>query len=166
MGGSQFVSPDDEQYAYQIGAMIAQEGWVLLNGGRASGVMEASARGAKDNGGLTVGILPVDDAGWASQYIDIPIVTGIGMARNIINVLSSDIVVALPGSAGTISEIAMALKYNKIVVLFRFDAGDWIRPFQKEEKAFFINEIEELKTFIKKKLENININQHKEGRLW
>ena len=164
MGGSQFVSPDDEQYAYQIGAMIAQEGWVLLNGGRASGVMEASARGAKDNGGLTVGILPVDDAGWASQYIDIPIVTGIGMARNIINVLSSDIVVALPGSAGTISEIAMALKYNKIVVLFRFDAGDWIRPFQKEEKAFFINEIEELKTFIKKKLEDIH--HQKERRLW
>ena len=74
MGGSQFVSPDDEQYAYQVGAMVAQEGWILLNGGRASGVMEASARGAKDNGGLTIGILPVDDAGWASRYIDIPIV--------------------------------------------------------------------------------------------
>ncbi|MDD3631295.1 MAG: TIGR00725 family protein [Atribacterota bacterium] len=164
MGGSQFVSPDDEQYAYQVGAMVAQEGWILLNGGRASGVMEASARGAKDNGGLTIGILPVDDAGWASRYIDIPIVTGIGMARNIINVLSSDIIIALPGSAGTISEIAMALKYNKIAILFRFDAGEWLRPFQKEEKVFFINEIEELRTFIKKKLEDISHN--KKGCLW
>lgn len=164
MGGSQFVSPDDEQYAYQVGAMVAQEGWILLNGGRASGVMEASARGAKDNGGLTIGILPVDDAGWASRYIDIPIVTGIGMARNIINVLSSDIIIALPGSAGTISEIAMALKYNKIAILFRFDAGEWLRPFQKEEKVFFINEIEGLRTFIKKKLEDICHN--KKGCLW
>ena len=164
MGGSQFVSPDDEQYAYQVGAMVAQEGWILLNGGRASGVMEASARGAKDNGGLTIGILPVDDAGWASRYIDIPIVTGIGMARNIINVLSSDIIIALPGSAGTISEIAMALKYNKIAILFRFDAGEWLRPFQKEEKVFFINEIEELRTFIKKKLEDNSHN--KKGCLW
>ncbi|HNR65819.1 MAG TPA: TIGR00725 family protein, partial [Atribacterota bacterium] len=136
MGGSQFVNPDDEQYAYQIGVMIAREGWILLNGGRASGIMEASAKGAKDNGGITIGILPVDDADWASQYIDIPIVTGIGMARNIINVLSSDMIVALPGSAGTISEIAIALKYGKVVILFRFDAGDWLKPFQREGKVY------------------------------
>jgi len=164
MGGSQFVNPDDEQYAYKIGAMVAQEGWMLLNGGRSSGVMEASAKGAKDNGGLTIGILPVDDASWASQHIDIPIVTGIGMARNIINVLSSDIIVALPGSAGTISEIAIALKYNKMVLLFRFDAGEWLKPFQNEGKVYFITEIEELRTFIKKKLKDIS--QHKKRCLW
>jgi uncharacterized protein (TIGR00725 family) len=52
MGGAQFINPEDEKYAYQIGAMIAQEGWILLNGGRASGIMEASARGAKDYGGM------------------------------------------------------------------------------------------------------------------
>ncbi len=164
MGGSQFVNPDDEQWAYQIGAMIAQEGWILLNGGRASGIMEASARGAKDNGGTTIGILPVDDADWASQYIDIPIVTGIGMARNIINVLSSDLIVALPGSAGTISEIAVALKYNKMLVMFRFDAGDWLKPFQEEEKLYFIDEIEELRIFIKKKL--VDINHNKKRWVW
>ncbi len=161
MGASQFVSPEDEQYAYQIGAMIAQEGYILLNGGRSSGVMEASAKGAKDNGGITVGVLPVDDTDWASQYIDIPIVTGMGMARNVINILSSDLIIALPGKAGTISEIAIALKYNKEIVLFKFDVGKWIKPYYEEGKIYLINDIEELRAFIKSKFNNIN--HHKEG---
>ncbi len=155
MGGAQFVNPEDEQYAYQIGAMIAREGWVLLNGGRASGIMEASAKGAKDNGGITIGILPVDDPVWASQYIDIPIVTGMGIARNVINILSSDLIIALPGRAGTISEIALALNYGKEVILFRFDVGEWLKPYQKEGKVHFINELDELRVFIKKKLSDI-----------
>jgi len=155
MGGAQFVNPEDEQYAYQIGAMIAREGWVLLNGGRASGIMEASAKGAKDNGGITIGILPVDDPVWASQYIDIPIVTGMGIARNVINILSSDLIIALPGRAGTISEIALALNYGKEVILFRFDVSEWLKPYQKEGKVHFINELDELRVFIKKKLSDI-----------
>ena len=115
MGAAQFIHPKDEEYAYQIGAMIAEEGYVLLNGGRSSGVMEASAKGAKDRGGITVGILPVEDIGWASQYIDIPIVTGMGMARNVINILSCDLIIALPGKEGTIQD-SHALKYNKEIV--------------------------------------------------
>ena len=95
--------------AYRLGKLIAREGWVLLNGGRAAGVMEASARGASEEGGLTIGILPDDRPGRASEYIDIPILTGIGDARNYVNVLSSDVVVACPGRAGTLSEIALAL---------------------------------------------------------
>ena len=156
MGASQFVNPEDEQYAYQIGAMIAQEGYILLNGGRSSGVMEASAKGAKDNGGITVGVLPVDDTDWASQYIDIPIVTGMGMARNVINILSSDLIIALPGKAGTISKIAIALKYNKEIVLFKFDVGKWIKPYYEEGKIYLINDIEELRAFIKSKFNNIS----------
>jgi len=153
MGGSQFVSREDEKYAYQVGAMIAREGWLLLNGGRASGIMEASARGAKDNGGLTIGILPADDAKWASSYIDIPIVTGMGIARNVINVLSSDIVVALPGRSGTVSEIALALNYGKIVILFRFNLGDWIKEYKQEGRVFFVDKIEALRELIISKLE-------------
>jgi uncharacterized protein (TIGR00725 family) len=152
MGGSQFVSPDDEKYSYQIGAMIAQEGWVLLSGGRPSGVMEASARGAKENGGITIGILPTDDIHGASQYIDIPIVTGMGVARNVINVLSSDIIIALRGRAGTISEIALALNHGKEVILFRFDVGSWIKFYQDEEKVFFIHEVKRLRSFLREKL--------------
>ena len=68
--------------------------------------MEASARGAKEHGGITVGILPDRNTELASSYIDIPIITGMGDGRNFLNVMSSDVVVALPGRAGTISEIA------------------------------------------------------------
>ncbi len=149
MGGSQFVHPEDEGYAYQIGAMIAREGWVLLNGGRSSGIMEASARGAKENGGITVGILPTDEVHWASAYIDIPIVTGMGAARNVMNVLSSDIIVALPGRAGTISEIALALNLGKEVILFQFHVGSWIKSYQDEGKVFFFSQLDELRNFLK-----------------
>lgn len=122
MGGGQ---ADDQgiQLAYELGKRIAQNGWVLLNGGRAAGIMAASARGASENGGITIGILPDDHTGHASEYVQIPICTGMGSARNTINVLSSDIVIACPGGAGTISEIALALKHGKRVITLKFDVG-------------------------------------------
>lgn len=123
MGGGEAASAEDCQMAYRLGQLIAAEGWVLLNGGRPAGVMEASAKGAREGGGLTVGILPDRGSGMASRYIDIPIVTGMGDGRNYVNVLSSDIVVALPGQAGTISEIALALKNHKKVILLNFNMG-------------------------------------------
>jgi len=115
MGGA--VANDEVlQFAYETGRLIAEEGWVLLNGGRDAGVMAASARGAADAGGLVVGILPCDDADGVSPYVDIAIPTGMGDARNAINVLASHVVIALPGGAGTLSEIALALKSGKTVV--------------------------------------------------
>ncbi|ACV62325.1 Rossmann fold nucleotide-binding protein [Desulfofarcimen acetoxidans DSM 771] len=131
MGGG-MASPSDYKIAYNLGGLIAKEGWVLLNGGRPTGIMDASAKGAKDKGGLTVGILPAYDSHQASCYIDIPIVTGMGDGRNYINVLSSDIVVALPGKAGTISEIALALKNRKKVILVNFDTGVLFEDYSKE----------------------------------
>ncbi len=109
--------------AYRLGALIAGEGWVLLNGGRATGVMDASARGAHDAGGLTVGVLFDDDVEGASSALDIVIPTGLGAGRNIVNVLGSDVVVACRGNGGTLSEIAMALRFGKTVVLLDFDPG-------------------------------------------
>jgi uncharacterized protein (TIGR00725 family) len=114
------------QNAYRLGQLIAAKGWVLLNGGRPTGVMDASARGAQDAGGLTVGILYDADREAASSGLDIVIPTGMGPARNIINVFSSDVVVACRGSGGTLSEIAMALRFSRPVVLLDFDPG---RPF-------------------------------------
>ena len=109
--------------ARELGAAIAREGWVLLNGGRACGVMDASARGASEAGGLVVGILPDGDAHRASAHVDIPIRTGMGDARNAVNVLSSDVVIALRGGAGTLSEIALALKAQRPVIALAFDPG-------------------------------------------
>jgi hypothetical protein len=72
--------------------------------------MEASAKGAKQAGGITIGILPGDSDSEANPYIDIPIVTAMGNARNAINVLTSHVIIAIEGSYGTLSEIALALK--------------------------------------------------------
>jgi len=132
MGGGA-ATPADEKAAYVLGGMIAENGWVLLNGGRNAGIMDASAKGAKERGGLTIGILPDNNRNMASEHIDIPILTGMGSARNCINVLSSDIVVACPGGPGTLSEIALALKYGRPVILFNFDSGKLFEKYAARE---------------------------------
>lgn len=109
--------------ARELGAAIAREGWVLLNGGRDSGVMDASAKGAAEAGGLVVGVLPDADAQDASEHLSIAIRTGMGDARNAINVLSSDVVIAMRGGAGTLSEVALALKAGRTVIALDFDPG-------------------------------------------
>ncbi len=78
--------------------------------------MEAAAKGAKEGGGITIGILPGGSADEANPYIDIPIVTDLGNARNVVNVLTSQVIIAIHGSYGTLSEIALALKLNVPVV--------------------------------------------------
>ena len=103
--------------AYKLGQLIAENGWVLLTGGWKSGVMDAASKGANSANGLTIGILPGEDTQGISDAIDIPIITGMGSARNNINVLSSDVVIACGIGAGTVSEIALAIKANKAVIL-------------------------------------------------
>jgi len=98
-----------------IGRLLAESGAVLLCGGR-GGVMAAACRGAKSAGGLTIGILPGEDASEANQWVDVPIATGLGEARNAIVVRSAQTVIAVGGSYGTLSEIAFALKWGKRVV--------------------------------------------------
>lgn len=94
--------------AYEVGRLIARKGAALICGGL-GGVMEAAARGAKEEGGLTIGVLPGDDPRQANPYIDVPIATGMGYARNVIIVRSSRAIIAVGGSYGTLSEIAYAL---------------------------------------------------------
>lgn len=121
MGPGANATDLDRENAYQLGKLIAQAGWVLLTGGRNEGVMDAASRGAKAAHGLTLGILPSDDITTASEAVDIAIVTDLGNARNNINVLSSDVVIACGMGAGTASEIALALKVNKKVILLNND---------------------------------------------
>ena len=117
--------------AHELGAAIAAAGWVLLNGGRSTGVMDASARGASEAGGLVIGVLPDGDLRAASLHLDVAIRTGMGDARNVVNVLSSDVVIALPGGAGTISEVALALNAGRTVIALGFDAGSTFRPWRE-----------------------------------
>jgi len=106
--------------ARRVGRLVAERGWVVLTGGRAEGVMAAASAGAKEvTGSLTLGILP-SAAGGVSSDVDLAVFTGMGDARNAINVLSSDVVIACGvEGAGTASEVALGLKAGKPVVLLR-----------------------------------------------
>ena len=101
--------------AQEVGAQIARLGAVLVCGGL-GGVMAAAAHGARQAGGLTVGIVPGTDPEDANDFIDVPIVTGMGEARNVLVVRSSNAVIAIAGSYGTLSEMAVALKLGIPVV--------------------------------------------------
>jgi uncharacterized protein (TIGR00725 family) len=104
--------------AEEVGRLIAGNGAVLVCGGL-GGVMEAASRGAKAEGGLTVGILPQNDPKGANQYIDIPIVTGLGIGRNVVIARTADALIAVGGEYGTLSEIAFALQMGKPVIGIR-----------------------------------------------
>jgi uncharacterized protein (TIGR00725 family) len=117
MGSGENSSPSLAQ-ARELGRLLAQQGWIVLTGGRPEGVMEAASAGAKEvPGSLTLGVLPGAKGG-AGAHVDIAIFTGMGEARNAVNVLTSDVVVACGiEGPGTVSEIALALKAEKPVIL-------------------------------------------------
>jgi len=123
VSGAGVCNETNRKLAYETGKEIARQGHVLLNGGL-HGVMEASARGAKDAGGLVVGILPGSSSDDANEYVDIPIVTNMGHSRNVILMHTADSIIALEGEFGTLSEIAVALKLGKRVV----GLGTWDIP--------------------------------------
>ncbi len=101
--------------AYEVGQLIADRNGILYCGGM-GGVMEAACRGAREHGGLTVGILPTAEAESANSFVDIPIVTGIGTARNSIIARSVHGGIAINGRYGTLSEIAYSLDFHKPIV--------------------------------------------------
>lgn len=108
IGGSE-VPPEIAQLAEEVGREIARRGAALVCGGL-TGVMEAACKGASEEGGLTIGILPGENRRAANPYVKIPIVTGIGYARNVAVVKSSQAVIAIDGSYGTLTEIGHALQ--------------------------------------------------------
>ncbi|HEX55279.1 MAG: TIGR00725 family protein [Candidatus Altiarchaeales archaeon] len=116
------ISDELRRIAEDIGRKIAENGYVLICGGR-GGVMEAACKGARSMNGITVGILPSLNRGDANPYVDIVITTGMGHARNSLVVSSSDVVVAIDGRIGTLSEIALALNYGRPVIVIENTGG-------------------------------------------
>ncbi len=114
-----------EALAQRLGAAIAAEGWITLTGGNNEGVMAAATKGARDAGGLTIGLHPGTRHDGNVADADIIVYTSIGYARNAMNVLSSDVVIALPGFVGTLSEVAFAINYNVPAILLKFEDGGW-----------------------------------------
>lgn len=113
--GAGACSEQETALAEEVGCRLAQAGAVVLTGGR-GGVMAAASRGAAQAGGLTVGILPGEDAGQANPWVALPIVTGLGEARNAVLMRTAHVVIAVGGEYGTLSEIAFALKFGRPVV--------------------------------------------------
>ena len=122
IGGSD-SSSSNLDLAERVGAEIAKRGAILACGGL-GGVMEAACRGAKNAGGQTLGILPSDVKEHANEFVDIAIPTGLGYARNFLVAKTGDAVIAIDGSAGTLSEIAIAWFSNKPVISL-VQSGGW-----------------------------------------
>jgi uncharacterized protein (TIGR00725 family) len=114
---------DEEQYhkAYEVGTYIAQRNAFLVCGGL-GGIMEAASKGACENGGTVIGILPSPHRSDANPYVTVAVPTGMGVARNALVVHTADVLIAFPGAFGTLSEMAIALDSKKAVV---FMPGTW-----------------------------------------
>tara|TARA_Y100001960_G_scaffold188976_1_gene198147 strand:- start:50 stop:529 length:480 start_codon:yes stop_codon:yes gene_type:complete len=113
--GESKASPENMKYATEVGALLAESGAVVVCGGM-TGVMEAVCKGAKSKGGATIGILPGSTIEDSNKWVDYPICTGIGDARNAIVVQAGQSVIAIGGSYGTLSEIGHALSFKKRLV--------------------------------------------------
>jgi uncharacterized protein (TIGR00725 family) len=134
IGGSE-ASPDVLMLAEQVGCLIAKTGSVLVCGGL-GGVMEAAARGAKAEGGLTVGIVPGGDRADANDHIDVAIATNMGHARNAVIAYTCDALIAVGGHYGTLSEIGFGLALGKKVIgLKSWDIDPGIIPARDPDDA-------------------------------
>lgn len=120
--------------AEAVGRLIAERGGILVCGGM-HGIMEAASKGAKQAGGLTVGILPQEHKREANPYIDIPLATGLGIGRNVIIARTADALIAIGGEYGTLSEIAFGLQMKKPVIGIRTWDIKGVIPAQNAEEA-------------------------------
>jgi uncharacterized protein (TIGR00725 family) len=149
IGGSE-CSPEAAKLAEAVGREIARQGAVLVCGGL-GGVMEAACRGASQEGGLTIGVLPGDNRRTANPYVQIPIVTSIGYARNVAVVKSAQAVIAIDGSYGTLSEIGHALQSGIPVI----GLNTWALSINGQEDKAIIP-AENAKDAVSKAIELIN----------
>lgn len=127
--------------AYEVGKLIAKSGAILLCGGNPEGVPDASARGAYEAGGITVGITPKEDSTTSSQHLTIPIRTGMGFARNQILGLTADSLIAIGGGVGTLCEMAYSYAYKKPVIVIEGLGGipeQYVGKYLDEKKTIKI----------------------------
>jgi uncharacterized protein (TIGR00725 family) len=121
--------------AREVGRLVAERGGTVVCGGR-SGVMEAAARGATEAGGTAIGILPDEDRERANDYVSYSVATGTGHARNLAVVCSGDVVIAVGGEYGTLSEMGLALKVGRpVVALESWDLGEHVAAASSPQEA-------------------------------
>ena len=133
--GSGTASGELYEKAREVGRLVAERGGTVVCGGR-SGAMEAAARGATEAGGTAIGILPGEDRKRANEYLSYSISTGAGHARNLAVVCSGDVVIAVGGEYGTLSEIGLARKVGRpVVALESWDLGEHVSAASSPEEA-------------------------------
>ncbi|MDE1726791.1 MAG: TIGR00725 family protein [Thaumarchaeota archaeon] len=115
-------TPELEKIAYETGMEVAKSGAILITGGL-DGVMKAASHGAKDAGGITIGIIPQNDASFANEYCDIVIPSGMGLARDFLTALSGDGVIIIGGGSGTLSETCAAYMHKRPIVSIKNTGG-------------------------------------------
>jgi uncharacterized protein (TIGR00725 family) len=151
-------TPEVATLAYETGMEVAKSGAVLITGGL-GGVMKASCHGAKDAGGLTVGIIPQNESSFANEYCDIVIPSGMGLARDFLNALSADGVIIIGGGSGTLSETCAAYMYKKPIVAIKNSGGiaeKYADQYLDHRKSVLIIGVSSPKEAVKTILEKIN----------
>jgi len=150
-------TPDHEKIAYEIGYEVAKSNCVLITGGL-GGVMKAASHGAHDANGLTVGIIPQDNASFANEFCDVVIPSGMGLTRDFLTALSADGVIIVGGGSGTLSEICAAYMHKKPIVAIRNTGGAadrFIDGYVDHRKIVKIIGVDSPKDAVKKILELI-----------
>ncbi|MFW6140331.1 MAG: TIGR00725 family protein [Acidobacteriota bacterium] len=132
IGGAK-PTPEFRKTAYEVGRLIAKKEAILVCGGL-RGVMEAAAKGNKEAGGISIGVLPGSSIKDANPFIDIPIATGLGYTRNSLVVMNSDVLIAINGNYGTLSEIAYGfIQEKKVIGLGTWDIAGLIKAESPEQ---------------------------------
>ncbi len=155
--GDAYADAEKYNFCLELGRILAEMKIVLITGGR-SGVMEAVCKGAYQAGGNTIGILPGSDKKDANEYCRVVIPTGMGHGRNILTVMAADVVIAVGGQAGTLTEMGFAWIYQKPIIAIR-KFGGWSEKMsgeafdsRREDKIIGVNHLEEVKQELKKLL--------------
>ena len=158
IGPSEFhCSEEIYEFAFKLGRMIADMGYTVVCGGL-GGTMEAACKGSHSSEnyrpGMTIGVIPSADKSTANEFVDIVIPTGLGFARNTLVVNSADVVVALGGGSGTLSEIAFAWQMHRPIICFDGFNG-WSKELadrkldeRREKPIFRASSLEEIKKII------------------
>ena len=158
IGHNGSITPEVAKIAYETGVEVGRSGAVLITGGM-EGVMKEACRGAKDAGGLTVGIIPQSDPSFANEYCDIVIPSGLGLARDFLNALSGDGVIIIGGGSGTLSETCAAYMHKKPIVAIKNSGGiaeKYADQYLDHRKSILIIGVTSPKEAVKTILEKIN----------
>jgi uncharacterized protein (TIGR00725 family) len=153
--GDSYADPDKYDFCVELGKMLAEMKAVVITGGR-SGVMEAVSKGAFQAGGLTIGILPGDAKKEANAYCSVVLPTGLGNSRNALTVMAADIVIAVGGQGGTLTELGFAWISDKpVIAVGKF--GGWSEKMsgkaidsRRSDKIMGVNTLDEIRGIIEK----------------